>query len=56
MIKSMTGFGQGSAEGEDFKVGVDVRTVNNRFLDIHLRLPQEGNGMHIARIEWKGSE
>ncbi|HKP86308.1 MAG TPA: YicC/YloC family endoribonuclease [Blastocatellia bacterium] len=37
----MTGFGQGSAEGADFKVRVDIRSVNNRFLDIHTRLPQE---------------
>lgn len=41
MIKSMTGFGQGSAQGDAFRVKVDVRTVNNRFLDIHTRLPQE---------------
>ncbi len=41
MIKSMTGFGQGSAEGDSFKVRVDLRSVNNRFLDIHTRLPQE---------------
>lgn len=41
MIKSMTGFGQGSADGSNFKVRVDIRSVNNRFLDIHTRLPQE---------------
>ncbi len=41
MIKSMTGFGQGSAQGDAFRVRVDIRTVNNRFLDIHTRLPQE---------------
>lgn len=41
MIKSMTGFGQGSAEGDGFKVRVDMRSVNNRFLDVHVRLPQE---------------
>lgn len=41
MIKSMTGFGQGSAHGNSFRVRVDIRTVNNRFLDIHTRLPQE---------------
>jgi uncharacterized protein (TIGR00255 family) len=41
MIKSMTGFGQGSAQGDAFSVRVDIRTVNNRFLDIHTRLPQE---------------
>ncbi|HKS39400.1 MAG TPA: YicC/YloC family endoribonuclease [Blastocatellia bacterium] len=41
MIKSMTGFGQGSAEGTNFKVRIDIRSVNNRFLDIHTRMPQE---------------
>jgi uncharacterized protein (TIGR00255 family) len=41
MIKSMTGFGHGSVSGDQLKVHVDLRTVNNRFLDIHARLPQE---------------
>ena len=40
-MKSMTGFGRGSATGENFSVGVDLKTVNNRFLDIHLRLGTE---------------
>jgi uncharacterized protein (TIGR00255 family) len=48
MIKSMTGYGQGSADGEDFKVRVDVRTVNNRFLDIHLRSPQELASLEVT--------
>ena len=48
MIRSMTGFGQGSAEGQDFKVRADVRTVNNRFLDIHLRIPQEISSLEIT--------
>ena len=33
----MTGFGRGSATGEGFTVAVDLKTVNNRFLDVHLR-------------------
>jgi len=40
-MKSMTGFGRGSASGEDYKVAVELKTVNNRYLDIHLRLSQE---------------
>jgi uncharacterized protein (TIGR00255 family) len=40
-MKSMTGFGRGAATGENFSVGVDLKTVNNRFLDIHLRLGSE---------------
>ena len=40
-MKSMTGYGRGSAVGENFSVSVDLKTVNNRFLDIHLRLSGE---------------
>jgi uncharacterized protein (TIGR00255 family) len=40
-MKSMTGFGRGSVSGENFSVAVDLKTVNNRFLDIHLRLGGE---------------
>src|ERR687895_127009 len=40
-MKSMTGFGRGAATGENFSVGVDLKTVNNRFLDVHLRLGAE---------------
>jgi uncharacterized protein (TIGR00255 family) len=45
-MKSMTGFGRGAATGENFSVGVDIKTVNNRFLDIHLRL-----GSELASLE-----
>jgi uncharacterized protein (TIGR00255 family) len=40
-MKSMTGFGRGSATGDNFSVSVDLKTVNNRFLDVHLRLGSE---------------
>ncbi len=40
-MKSMTGYGRGSADGEHFVVSVDLKTVNNRFLDVHLRLGGE---------------
>jgi uncharacterized protein (TIGR00255 family) len=40
-MKSMTGFGRGSVTGENFSVAIDLKTVNNRFLDIHLRLGTE---------------
>jgi uncharacterized protein (TIGR00255 family) len=40
-MKSMTGYGQGAADGEGFSVSVDLKTVNNRFLDVHLRLGNE---------------
>lgn len=37
----MTGFGRGSAAGENYNVSVDLKTVNNRFLDVHLRAGAE---------------
>ncbi|HYV25358.1 MAG TPA: YicC/YloC family endoribonuclease [Pyrinomonadaceae bacterium] len=40
-MKSMTGFGRGSVTGDNFSVAVEIKTVNNRYLDIHLRLNQE---------------
>src|SRR5438876_330237 len=40
-MKSMTGFGRGAASGDEFTVAVEIKTVNNRYLDIHLRLSQE---------------
>ena len=40
MIKSMTGFASVSHEDERASVGVTVRTVNHRYLDVQLRVPQ----------------
>jgi len=39
MIRSMTGYGQGAAEASGIKVTVELRSVNNRFADLKLRLP-----------------
>ncbi len=47
MIKSMTGYGQGSATAENFKVSIDLRSVNNRNLDIHWRAPMELASLEI---------
>lgn len=48
MLKSMTGFGQGTASGETFSVTVDLRSVNNRNLDIHWRAPQDLASLEIS--------
>lgn len=37
----MTGFGRGAVNAETFTVSVELKTVNNRFLDINLRLSGE---------------
>lgn len=40
-MKSMTGFGRGAVSGENFDVSVEIKTVNNRYLDLNLRLSNE---------------
>jgi uncharacterized protein (TIGR00255 family) len=41
-MNSMTGFGTGAAEAKDLgALSVEIRSVNNRFLDVMVRLPQE---------------
>ena len=39
MIKSMTGFASLTRDDESMTVGVTVRAVNHRFLDLQLRIP-----------------
>jgi uncharacterized protein (TIGR00255 family) len=39
MWRSMTGFGRGDHQGGDVSVIAEVRSVNHRFLDIHVRCP-----------------
>lgn len=41
MLRSMTGFGRGEASGADVAVVVELRSVNNRYLDIQVRAPRE---------------
>ena len=40
MIKSMTGFASLTRDDERGAIGVTIRSVNHRFLDLQLRLPQ----------------
>src|SRR3982751_6945400 len=47
-MKSMTGFGRGTAQGEGFSAAVDLKTVNNRFLDIHLRTSTDLTAVEAA--------
>ncbi|MDX1617632.1 MAG: YicC/YloC family endoribonuclease [Balneolaceae bacterium] len=41
MIVSMTGFGRGKASSDGYTVTAEVRSVNSRYLDFTVRLPQE---------------
>jgi len=43
MLSSMTGYGRGTEEIEGEKGVVEIRSVNNRFLDLQLKLPRSLN-------------
>lgn len=38
-MRSMTGYGRGNVTGDGLNVVIEIKTVNNRFLDINLKLP-----------------
>lgn len=40
MIKSMTGYGGARGEAEGFSISVELKSVNNRYLDVSARLPR----------------
>lgn len=37
----MTGFGRATSSGDKYSISVDLKTVNNRFLDVNMRMPGE---------------
>ncbi len=39
MLKSMTGFGASDAEDENYKFHVEIKSVNQRFLDLDFHMP-----------------
>ena len=40
MIKSMTGYGRGKYENENREYTVEIKSVNNRYSDISIKLPR----------------
>ena len=40
MMESMTGFGEGSGEGRKLLFTVSARSVNHRYLDVSIRMPE----------------
>ncbi len=40
MVQSMTGFGRGTAENERYKITVELKSVNNRYLEVALHAPR----------------
>ncbi|RLD16454.1 YicC family protein [candidate division KSB1 bacterium] len=47
-MRSMTGYGKGMSQNENFEVTVEIKSVNNRFLDLNIRLPKELNHEEVG--------
>jgi len=41
MVVSMTGFGRGTVETEQLGVTVEIKSVNHRFCEFHIRMPNQ---------------
>jgi uncharacterized protein (TIGR00255 family) len=55
MIQSMTGFGRGEASSENYKITIEMKSVNHRYCDISVRLPRKLNYFEtIIRNQVKG--
>ncbi len=51
MISSMTGFAALSSQHESVSLALELRSVNNRFLDLQFRLPDELRALELAMRE-----
>lgn len=62
MVKSMTGFGRSQRESNDLLLTVEIKTVNHRFCEYHIRIPRQLlkiedkikkqlNAIHRGRVE-----
>lgn len=40
MISSMTGFGKGSVQSDNFNIEAEIRSVNSRYLEVSLKIPR----------------
>lgn len=43
MVKSMTGFGRYEAASRDYKISVEIKSVNHRYCDLNIKQPKKFN-------------
>jgi uncharacterized protein (TIGR00255 family) len=56
MIKSMTGYGRNELQDKGYKVSVEVRSLNHRFLDVNLRINKLLSGLEERVREFVGEK
>jgi uncharacterized protein (TIGR00255 family) len=47
-MKSMTGFGKGNGETADYQIEIEIKSVNQRFMDLQLRMPKQLNDLEAT--------
>ncbi len=50
-MRSMTGYGVGTADSERYRLTVSLRSVNHRFLDLQSRLPEDARAREAELVE-----
>jgi len=48
MIKSMTGYGGAKGASDKLEISIEIKSVNNRYLDINIKLPRVFNSIEEA--------
>lgn len=43
MLKSMTGFGRSETVTDEYKISVEIKAVNHRYLDLSIKMPKKFN-------------
>lgn len=51
MLRSMTGFGEATVESDRYVVTASLRSVNHRFLDVSIRLPEVHRNLEQALLQ-----
>jgi uncharacterized protein (TIGR00255 family) len=46
-VQSMTGFGKGEVEGENYTLSVEIKTVNNRFKEVRFKMSSLFNALEL---------
>ncbi len=44
-LKSMTGFGRAEISNDQYRLSVEVKSVNSRFLDLNIKMPKKFNAL-----------
>jgi uncharacterized protein YicC (UPF0701 family) len=56
MISSMTGFAAAAQESAQGSLGVELKTVNHRYLEFQVRIPEELRALEPADARGGGGE